>query len=132
MNAQTLKENILSGALDVRFSKLYGSDEAVLSFQRARYSALLDEFATRYGEEREVALFSVPGRSELSGNHTDHNHGCVIAGSIDLDIIAVAAKNADSTIRLTVTGLDESIANFTLKPIIEANGVVIALAPIAC
>ena len=111
MNARTLKENILSGALDVRFSKLYGSDEAVLSFQRARYSALLDEFATRYGEEREVALFSVPGRSELSGNHTDHNHGCVIAGSIDLDIIAVAAKNEDSTVRIKSEGFPEDVVD---------------------
>jgi galactokinase len=111
MNARTLKENILSGALDVRLSKLYGSDEAVLTFQRARYSALLDEFATRYGEEREVALFSVPGRSELSGNHTDHNHGCVIAGSIDLDIIAVAAKNEDSTIRIKSEGFPEDVVD---------------------
>ena len=111
MNVRTLKDNILSGALDVRFSKLYGSDEAVLAFQRARYSALLDEFATRYGEERDVALFSVPGRSELSGNHTDHNHGCVIAGSIDLDIIAVAAKNDNSVIRLKSEGFPEDVVD---------------------
>ena len=44
MNAQTLKENILSGALDVRFAKLYGSDEGVLASQRARYAALIDEY----------------------------------------------------------------------------------------
>ncbi|MBO5701986.1 MAG: galactokinase [Clostridia bacterium] len=114
MNARTLKENILSGALDVRFAKLYGSDEAVLSFQRARYSALIGEFATRYGDEREVALFSVPGRSELSGNHTDHNHGCVIAGSIDLDIIAVAAKNEDSTVRIKSEGFPEDVVDINV------------------
>ena len=111
MNAQTLKENILSGALDVRFAKLYGSDEGVLASQRARYAALIDEFASRYGADRDIALFSVPGRSELSGNHTDHNHGCVIAGSIDLDIIAVAAKNEDSTVRIKSEGFPEDVVD---------------------
>ena len=111
MNAQTLKENILSGALDVRFAKLYGSDEAVLSAQRARYAALIDEFAARYGADRDLALFSVPGRSELSGNHTDHNHGCVIAGSIDLDIIAVAAKNEGSVVRIKSEGFPEDVVD---------------------
>ncbi|MBQ4141464.1 MAG: galactokinase [Clostridia bacterium] len=111
MNALTLKENILSRALDVRFAKLYGSDESALAHQRARYAALIDEFASRYGEDRDIALFSVPGRSELSGNHTDHNHGCVIAGSIDLDIIAVAAKNEDSVIRIKSEGFPEDVVN---------------------
>ena len=111
MNARSLKDNILSGALDVRFSKLYGSDESVLSFQRARYAALLDEFASRYGEGRDVALFSVPGRSELSGNHTDHNHGCVIAGSISLDIIAVASKNENNVVRLKSEGFPEDVVD---------------------
>ncbi len=111
MNAQTLKENILSGALDVRLAKLYGSDESVLASQRARYAALIDEFASRYGADRDIALFSVPGRSELSGNHTDHNHGCVIAGSIDLDIIAVAAKNEDSTVRIKSEGFPEDVVD---------------------
>ena len=111
MNAQTLRENILSGALDVRFAKLYGSDEGTLASQRARYAALIDEFASRYGADRDIALFSVPGRSELSGNHTDHNHGCVIAGSIDLDIIAVAAKNEDSTVRIKSEGFPEDVVD---------------------
>ena len=114
MNARTLKENILSGALDMRLAKLYGSEESALAHQRARYAALIDEFASRYGEDREVSLFSVPGRSELSGNHTDHNHGCVIAGSIDLDIIAVAAKNEDSVIRIKSEGFPEDVVDVDL------------------
>ncbi|MBQ3227562.1 MAG: galactokinase [Clostridia bacterium] len=122
MNAQTLKENILSGALDVRFAKLYGSDEGVLASQRARYAALIDEFASRYGADRDIALFSVPGRSELLGNHTDHNHGCVIAGSIDLDIIAVAAKNEDSTVRIKSEGFPEDVVDVeTFKTPVESR-----------
>ena len=112
MNAQTLKENILSGALDVRFAKLYGSDDSVLAAQRARYAALIDEFASRYGADRDIALFSTPGRSELSGNHTDHNHGCVVAASIDLDIIAVASAREDSVIRIKSEGFPEDVVDF--------------------
>lgn len=111
MHALTLRENILSGALDMRLSKLYGEDGSILARQRERYISLIDEFVSRYGSERDIALFSVPGRSELSGNHTDHNHGCVIAGSIDLDIIAVAARNDGGVIRIKSEGFPEDIVD---------------------
>ncbi len=112
MKPSILKENILSGALDARFSELYGQGEEVLASQRARYAALIDEFVRLYGDDdREVALFSVPGRSELSGNHTDHNHGCVVAGSIDLDIIAVAARREDSFVKLKSEGFSQNVVN---------------------
>ena len=58
-----------------------------------------------YGE-RDLSLFSVPGRSELAGNHTDHNCGKVIAASIDLDIIAAAAPREDGIINLKSEGFD--------------------------
>ena len=62
-----------------------------------------------YGADREVALFTVSGRSELSGNHTDHNHGCVIAASISLDVLAVASPRNDGIIRLKSEGFDEDV-----------------------
>ncbi len=73
----------------------------------ARFSALLGEFILRYGDDRDVSLYSVPGRSELSGNHTDHNRGRVIACSVDLDIIAVAAAREDGVIRIKSEGFPE-------------------------
>ena len=57
--------------------------------------------------EREIAIFSVPGRSEIIGNHTDHNGGKVMAGAITRDIIAVAAKNSDGVIRFRSEGYSE-------------------------
>ena len=84
--------DIKQGGQDALLSRLYGS---AIEQQRARLLSLLEAFAAQYGEERKVLVFSVPGRSELAGNHTDHNHGCVVATSIDLDIIAVAAKRED-------------------------------------
>jgi galactokinase len=60
-----------------------------------------------------VSLLSVSGRSELSGNHTDHNRGCVIATSVDLDIIAVASARADDTIRIKSAGFPEVVLDIS-------------------
>ena len=57
-----------------------------------RYEAVLKGFLKEFGE-KDVKLFSSPGRTEISGNHTDHNNGKVLGGSINLDCVAVAAKN---------------------------------------
>ncbi len=76
-----------------------------------RFGALLEEFIERYGDDRDVNLFSVPGRSELAGNHTDHNHGRVIACSVDLDIVAVVAARTDSTVRIKSEGFPEDVVD---------------------
>lgn len=109
MTAAELRQRISEGALDIRLSRLYG-DEGTAS-ARDRYISVLDDFITRYGTSYDVSLFSVPGRSELSGNHTDHNHGKVIAASIDLDVIAVAAKTEDRTVRIKSAGFPEDIVD---------------------
>ena len=102
MNTTTLLEHLRSGALDARLTALYGKE--ALDAQKARYTAALNEFAKLYGEREDCRLLSVSGRSELSGNHTDHNRGCVIAASIDLDIIAVAAPASDGVVRVKSEG----------------------------
>ena len=64
-----------------------------------RYQALADKFMQTFGE-KDICLFSSPGRTEISGNHTDHNYGRVLAGSINLDCIGAAAKNDTGKIRI--------------------------------
>ena len=110
MKTAELKSALLAGKFDDRFAYIYGA--GAVEAQKARYAAAVDAFSSIYGSDREVALYSVAGRSELSGNHTDHNHGCVIAASIDLDIIAVASPNADSVIRVKSEGFAEDVVNF--------------------
>ncbi len=95
------KDTIRSGGADAVLFPLYG---AAMTDKKARLLRLVDAFGAKYGFEREVMLFSVPGRSELAGNHTDHNHGCVIAGAIDLDMIAVAAPREDGVIYMESEG----------------------------
>ena len=111
MNTLAMMDYIKSGALDSALVSLYG--ERSLQKQKERYLGAISEFGAAYGEERDISLFSVPGRSELSGNHTDHNKGCVIAASIDLDIIAVAAKRDDAVIRLKSAGFPEDVVDIS-------------------
>ena len=92
-----LKQAILDGRQDEVFAHLYG--EVAVPEQRTRYADALDAFAKLYPEKKEVAVFSAPGRSEIGGNHTDHNHGKTLAAGIHLDVIGIVAK---STRRLEV------------------------------
>ena len=111
MNTNQMKKYLAEGGIDKTLVHIYG--EAAVEMQKARYSAAIDEFALIYGADREITLYSVAGRSELSGNHTDHNCGCVVAASIDLDIIAVASKRDDSVIAIKSEGFPEDVVDFS-------------------
>ena len=102
MKASELKQQLADGALDARLHALNGRDPAA---ERARYILILDRFLATFGD-RDCALFSAPGRSEVGGNHTDHQNGKVLACAVNLDIIAVAAKNDDGHIRVGSVGFN--------------------------
>ncbi|MBO7176951.1 MAG: galactokinase [Clostridia bacterium] len=103
---------IQSGSADAVLTRLYG--EEALGAQKARYIAAVESFTALYGTDRDLGIYSVAGRSEISGNHTDHNHGCVIAASVDLDIIAVAAAREDSIIRVKSEGFPEDVVDISV------------------
>lgn len=107
MTSEALKKSVLAGELDARFASDCGIGDAVS--YRARVIAAVEEFEKLYGADRDVSLYSVGGRSEISGNHTDHNHGRVIAASINLDILAVAAKRDDGVISVKSEGFPEDV-----------------------
>ena len=110
MNSKELIKAIASGELDARFNDVYAEDS---NRQKERYIKAIEAFSELYGCERDVYLFSVPGRSEVSGNHTDHNHGCVLAASITLDIIAIVSKNNDGVIRIKSEGYKEDVVRIS-------------------
>ena len=112
MNAAQLIRAIENGAIDESIVTLSGKE--AIAYQRSRYLTVVREFAERYGEDRELTLYSVSGRSELSGNHTDHNYGCVIAASIDLDVIAAVSPREDSVIRVKSEGFPEDVVDVNL------------------
>ncbi len=99
---ETLKTKLNSGNNPV-FQELYGTNPSVLKEQADRYALLMDTFRKEFGND-DVLLFSSPGRTEIGGNHTDHNHGRVLAGAVNLDNIAVAAKNDSNVIRIKSAG----------------------------
>lgn len=91
-----LKNDILSGSADTQLSALYGGD---LQPVRERYVKILDSFSELYGTAGDLAFFSAPGRTEVGGNHTDHNHGRVLAAAVNLDAVAAASKTSTMIIR---------------------------------
>ena len=105
--SRQLREQIAAGRWDAALAALYGGSEEVLSRQRSRYSAALEQFELYYGPERQVQVYSAPGRTELGGNHTDHQHGYGLAGAVTLDLVAVASRNEDGFIRVKSRGFNK-------------------------
>lgn len=124
MRIEELKNSIAAGNFDRDFELLYNEHEQA----RTRYTGAADRFAELYGEGEGARLFSAPGRTEVGGNHTDHQHGCVLAGSVNLDVIAVAAPNNEGVVRIKSHGfeMDEIDLN-TLTPVAAENGKAAAL-----
>ncbi len=83
--------NLSDADQEISIQNLYGNDFHN-GYQKNRYRKLLNDFEKIFGEQQ-VRYFSSPGRTEISGNHTDHNHGKVIAASVNLDSIAVVSRN---------------------------------------
>ena len=105
MNITEIKQKIENGAFDKDFTMLYGD----VSAARARYSAACDSFCGIFPERDGIRLFSAPGRTEVGGNHTDHQHGCVLAGGVNLDVIAIVAPNNDGKVRIKSEGYDMDV-----------------------
>jgi galactokinase len=87
--------------------KIYSSNGNDISLQINRYTRLIDAFKEKFGE-REFHFFSTPGRTEIGGNHTDHNNGRVLASSVDLDSVAVASYSNSNRVTLFSEGYQEA------------------------
>lgn len=111
-----LKKNLQAGVYDDVLLDIY-VDADVLPYQKNRYVAAIETYEKLYGADA-VEIYSAPGRSEVGGNHTDHQHGEVLATSINLDAIAIVKKLPDMQIRLVSDGYDEIVIDgndLTLK-----------------
>ncbi len=97
MNVDQTMELLNGAEAEELFCALYGAGQ--VEAQRERYGTLLEGYRKKFGDG-DVKLFSSPGRTEISGNHTDHNHGKVLAGSINLDCVGVAAVNHSNKVHI--------------------------------
>ncbi len=98
-------------------SALYGEDAPR---QQARYRALLDAYCASFGDGTEISIFSAPGRSEIGGNHTDHQNGRVLAAAVTLDAVACAAKADGGVVAIRSEGYDKlALALDSLSPRVD-------------
>ncbi len=86
---------LLSEKVQDQLRYLYGSDGETVEKQTKRYADLLMRHTALFGEHRDVQLISAPGRTEIGGNHTDHNNGRVLAASVNLDALCAASPRKD-------------------------------------
>ena len=97
-----------AGEYDKALAALYALDGAPDSLKKARDRAChaAEAFMNTFtpAETAQTALFSGPGRTEIGGNHTDHQHGRVLCGSVDMDMLACAAPNGKQVIRILSEG----------------------------
>lgn len=98
------KAMVESGVLDDKFMELY-VDSAGLAYQKKRYIKAIEEFENNF-MSREISIFSAPGRSEIVGNHTDHQRDKVLATSVNLDAIAIVSKIEDDVVQVVSEGFD--------------------------
>ncbi|MCL2772449.1 MAG: galactokinase family protein, partial [Oscillospiraceae bacterium] len=85
-----LIEKINNGEYNEKLKRFYGDSK--IDAIKDRYLKAIESFKNLYGN-RDIEIISVPGRSEILGNHTDHNHGRVLAAAINLDVIAIVSKS---------------------------------------
>ena len=93
--ARQLRRIIGEGGAREALERLYGRGPGKAEAAARRYVRLLDRFLSAFDGDAEAELFSAPGRTEIGGNHTDHNHGRVLAAAVDVDAIAVACRCGD-------------------------------------
>ena len=98
---------------------LYGDDENQLKRQQERYTALVRRHAELFGEREGVQLISAPGRTEIGGNHTDHNHGRVLAAAVNLDALCAVSPRDDLTVRFHSEGyapVEIDLSDLSVRP----------------
>ena len=113
MKIQELINHIRNGGIDEELRVLYGSDEKVLAAQRDRYLRAIEGFANSFPDRDDIHLYSAPGRSEIGGHHTDHQHGCALAAAVNLDAVAVVAFHEEGVIRVQSEGYGMSAVDLS-------------------
>lgn len=131
INNTALKEKIKNNELNSQFNRLYKAED--IDRQKERYIHVSDEFDEIYGSGSDVSVFSAPGRTEVCGNHTDHNKGRVLAASVNLDAVAVASYNDDNIVRIKSEGYKMDVVDLSeLEPKKEETGKSVSLVRGVC
>lgn len=118
MNCVAFRSLMSEKSFRDRLAYLYGKD--AIDQNVRRYRDALSKFEYYFPRNKDIVVISTPGRTEISGNHTDHNAGLVLAASLDLDMIGIAAKNNNNVIRVLSDNHDPIEVELShLFPILE-------------
>ena len=82
------------------FAELYGTQNYVIEKQQQRYERAVQAFHEFFPTRTDIKIYSAPGRTEIGGNHTDHQRGIVLAGAVNLDVIAIVSFHNEGVIRV--------------------------------
>ena len=129
-NTKAYLEELTSGALNGRMTQIYGCAESKAQEYADRFVRVIRGFMDTFpaNAQAEIGLYSAPGRTEIGGNHTDHQLGCVLAASVNLDAIAAAAPNGTDKIRFFSEGYGMIEADLSvLDPVAEEKESTLAL-----
>lgn len=108
-NTKIVIEELEKNLYDKQLEEIY-ADHSMIEYQRERYIRAIKQYEVLFNES-DVSIFSAPGRSEVCGNHTDHQHGMVLAASVNLDTIAVVGNNNENIVRVVSDGYDMITVN---------------------
>lgn len=120
--------NLKTPTVMEQLTHLYGSRDGMLVEQTARYISLLKRHEEAFDAQGEVLMISAPGRTEIGGNHTDHNRGKVLAASVNLDTLAAVSARNDLLVNVHSEGyapITVDLADLTARP--EEQGTTAAL-----
>ena len=122
-NAGTFLKELQSGALNGRMVEIYGCDPDKAQGYADRFTKVIKGFQITFpaNAQAQIGLYSAPGRTEIGGNHTDHQYGCVLAASVNLDAIAAAALNGTNTIRFYSEGYGMIEADLSVLEPVESE-----------
>ena len=113
---------------EAHLTRLYGQGDGLLQEQKERYAALIRKHAEIFGEKEGLMLFSAPGRTEIGGNHTDHNRGRVLAASVSLDTLCAVSPRTDYTVTFHSDGYPALLVNLAnTDPMAAEEGTTAAL-----
>ena len=104
MNLTNCIEEIRSDRVRNLFAELYGTQNHVIEKQQQRYERAVQAFHEFFPTRTDIKIYSAPGRTEIGGNHTDHQRGIVLAGAVNLDVIAIVSFHNEGVIRVKSEG----------------------------
>lgn len=125
---EAMIERLETPETERRLAELYGQNEETVRYQKERYASLLRSYGKIFGDREEIFLISAPGRTEIGGNHTDHNHGRVLAAAVNLDTLCAVTPREDLKVRFHSEGYEPIETDLTdLSPHPEEEGTTNAL-----